>query len=198
MTYLVFTSLLKPKVSEPEDELEEDEDEAMEDEMSTTKAGAKSKVALATSSKGKQNASLSGEESEEEQAKKMLKQNKSLSSNPKKPVKEPRGTSEKVVLTARERARQKMRPRPMPNPEAEEDKAETEVETDNKVAVESKRQQKGVVSDAEEEDGEGSEDLPSLSYQPLGDGMRVVKTTKMVVKVPTLGAVATCMRQKTK
>ncbi|KDN50168.1 hypothetical protein RSAG8_01504, partial [Rhizoctonia solani AG-8 WAC10335] len=53
-------------------------------------------------------------------------------------------------------------------------------------------------SHAEDEDGDEGGNLSTSGYQPLGDGMRVVKTTRMTVKIPNPGAVATRTRQRTK
>ncbi|CAE6470424.1 unnamed protein product [Rhizoctonia solani] len=69
----------------------------------------------------------------------------------------------------------------------------------NKVASGSKRGQKRTASRVEEfEEGGGKgDDFSSVGYQPSDDGMRVVKVTKMSVKVPDLRAVATRTRHKT-
>ncbi|EUC57655.1 hypothetical protein RSOL_227380, partial [Rhizoctonia solani AG-3 Rhs1AP] len=82
--------------------------------------------------------------------------------------------------------------RSVPSPESEMPKDLS------KVAAEPTQGRKRAASQAEEEDEDKGESLPIASYQPSGDGMRVVKATKMTVKIPNPGGVTTRTRQKTK
>ncbi|CAE6452043.1 unnamed protein product [Rhizoctonia solani] len=136
---------------------------------------------------------------------------------------EPKQKPEKSKLSVRERARRKMRPLRQPTPTLEENEVpygqsnKAEIEVNGQVPRTVSNSEEELVGGEDEEEGvdeeqrggkranptptrlsPGPDDPSSIASQPLVDGMRVIKATRMMVKIPNSEPVASRTRHKTK
>ncbi|CAE6481817.1 unnamed protein product [Rhizoctonia solani] len=96
----------------------------------------------------------------------------------------------KAIMSIQERARKKMRPPPEPEPQPQPQPPEDALHSKQVALIRNTKE-------PEKDSSLISEDPASADYQPTIDGIRIVKTTRMVIKTPTTSSVASRTRQKT-